>query len=224
LLKFDERFFRFNKCVYHKKTNTVVVHFFATDNFESEIPRLEKSIIRQLNELLNFEKVIYDFSYEPLPPSAPPMSGEDFNIAIEKLRAQNEALPMSFASRIDPDKTLPMHDIEYWLGAPIKMRPIKIKYLRTTAEPQVTGGTMHAIKKREYTREIDGEKVVKFYYTFTLYDGSDNLQCVFFPSDKTRAKFEKLVERSVVCIIGTNEKRDNRSNFRVTGVSLCEQG
>jgi len=147
--------------------------------------------------------------------------------AVENLKNFADNLPSS-GGEAGVDKVLPITGLEYFLGTPIKVRPVRIKYLRDSKDFQVTAGAIHFLKKREYQRDVptkDGEgteKVTKHYWTFLLDDGSDRVQCVFFPNSNTAAKFEKLADRTVVCVTGIHEKKNDRTSFRVTGVSFCE--
>lgn len=223
MIKYDERFFILNKCVFLKEKKHITVSFFGIDNFEPEIPKHEGMILRQMVDYLNDPKIKIDFEY--LTPPKTEIAGD----ATEKLERVN-AYVKSVVASLPPavDKVLPVKNIEYLLGAVIKIRPTRIIHLRNTADYQVTAGSIHFLKQREYKRVVpnpdggEGNTVTKTYWTFALDDGNDRLQCVFFPSEKTRAKFEKLGERSVVAVIGVREKRDGRDNFNVRGVSYCE--
>ena len=116
------------------------------------------------------------------------------------------------------DKSLRVSGIEYYLGKPIKERPVKIEFLKVSAEEQVTGGTIKFLTRREYTK--NGEQ--KPYYTFVLDDGFSKVSCVFFLTEKTKAKFEKLVDGTVICAIGVHSERNGRVGLRVNGISFCE--
>lgn len=121
------------------------------------------------------------------------------------------------------DKTMKVKNIEYYLGKPIKERPIKVEFLKTNGDEQVIAGTISFLARREYKRtDKDGAEEMRSYYTWTLDDGKDRAQCVFFPTSNTRAKFEKLVNGTVVCAIGTNSERNGRVSFRALGISFCE--
>jgi|GEM_PF-4315969 len=220
MVRFDERFFTLRECRYNKEKGTAVITFLGHDNFEPEIPKNESSITRQINDLLDGEKLDVDFEYFTIPPEYlenqfgnPEESLKHLNAYAEQVAAQNAALP---------DKILPMKSREYLCGVPIKTRPIKIKYLRASSDLQVTGGTISFFKKKEYKRQHEGAEIIKPYFTFVLDDGDDRINCVFFPTAKTFQKFEKLGDRSAICAIGVAEKRDDRLNFRVAGVSFVE--
>jgi len=129
------------------------------------------------------------------------------------------------------DKTLRVKNVEYWLGKPIKERPVKVEFIRVNGEEQTTAGEMKFLTKREYVARViarepkqsrSTEAQTKSYYTFVLDDNKNRLQCVFFPTDKTLAKFEKLVNGTVICVTGINSERNGRTSFRVSGVSFCE--
>jgi hypothetical protein len=128
------------------------------------------------------------------------------------------------------DKVCKIKGMEYYLGRPIRERPIKIEFLRVCADEQIIAGTISYLTRREYTKKAAegtesgaaGEK--KAYWTFVLDDGARKCPCVFFPTDKTFAKFEKLVNGTVICAIGENRERGGRTNFSVKGISLCEMG
>ena len=122
------------------------------------------------------------------------------------------------------DKVCKVRGVEYLLGKPIKERPIKIEFLRTSPDEQVVAGTISFLTKREYTRKAtdDRPEEMKPYWTFVIDDGERKQGCVFFPTTNTLAKFEKLVNGTTVCLIGVNDERNGRVNFSVKGVSFCE--
>ena len=144
-------------------------------------------------------------------------SEQDGTRALEKLEQymKNSVL---VEDMVKVDKSLRVKNIEYWLGKPIKERPVKVEFIRTCPDEQVTAGEIKFLTKREFTK---GEET-KTYWTFVIDDGKTRLQCVFFPTDKTGPKFDKLVNGTVVCVIGTNSERNGRTSFRVSGVSFCE--
>jgi len=216
MIKFNQRFFVFCECRYRKTNNTARMVFACVDNFEPEIPKHERDVIRQINELVG-EKINIEFEYKN-PDRVAKIGKGELAASIQALQSFSDNLP----GAVRVDKTLPVKHIEYWCGAPIKTRPVQIKYLRNSKDFQVTAGTMFFMTKREYKRTgEDGVEVTKNYWTFVLDDGADRLQCVFFPTEKTVAKFEKLSNKTVVCVVGINDKKGDRTSFRVSGVSFC---
>jgi len=144
---------------------------------------------------------------------------------IERMVAEN--LRDMETKRVN--KALPIKNMEYYLGKPIKERPVKLEFLRTSPDEQVTAGIIHFLTQREFTKKTNnesGEEVEekKVYWTFTLDDGYRKHNCVFFPNTKTLAPFEKLTNGTTVCVIGVNDERNGRTNMSVKGVSLCELG
>jgi len=213
MLGFDKRFFSLSECVYHKKSGTLCLNFSCKDNFTPEIPNLEKAVATQIKNHLG-QSIPLDFNYEISTNQAAPRSSDEVISAIESLRAHAEALP----APKKVDKTLHVKNVEYLLGKPINLRPIKIEHLRISPEEQVTAGTIHFLTKREYKREDQ----TKSYWTLVLNDGDSTLQCVFFPSEKSRPKFEILKNNTSVCVVGVHDRKNDRLNFRITGVSFCE--
>lgn len=211
MVKYNERFFRLVKCVFNRQNRTAHLIFACVDNFEPEIPQHEQRIMRQLFDSTGEE---FKVEFEYVMPKRQTLSSEEASAQMQELADFAKTLPG--AQKID--KSLAVHKIEYHCGAPTKIRPIKIKYLRNQTDPQVTGGNMNFITKREYVR--DG--VTKEYYTFIIDDGEGRLNCVYFPSAKTRGKFTQLTNRDVVTVVGVKDKRGDRENFRVSGFSLCE--
>jgi hypothetical protein len=223
MLNYEQEFFKLYKCKYNKKSNTACLVFLCTDNFEAEIPTHEKSVTRQLLDLLG-EKVEIEFDYIPQGGAGKPKgaAGSLDGAALERLAAYADNLS-SVPSNVD--KTLKVKGVEYLLGRPINIRPVKIKHLRVGPDAQVTAGVIHFLTKREYKRvnAESGAEEHKAYWTFSLNDGADVLQCVFFPSEKTGPKFDRLVDRMAVCVTGVLAKRQNGNiSFRVLGISFCE--
>ncbi|MCL2846870.1 MAG: OB-fold nucleic acid binding domain-containing protein [Firmicutes bacterium] len=133
--------------------------------------------------------------------------------------SQFDVVDMPTGPRVD--KTMPVGNIEYYLGVPIKERPIRIQYLRVTAEDQVIAGKIKFLKQREFTKKTEDGDETKTFWTFVLDDGKDRTQCVFFPNQNSFKKFEKLTEDTAVALIGTNTERNGSISFRVRGVSLA---
>jgi hypothetical protein len=106
----------------------------------------------------------------------------------------------------------------------VKIRPIAIKYLRISSDLQVTAGYISNLKKRSYARRDpeSGAEIKKDYWSFSLDYEGDRLNCVIFPTTKTRSKIEILTDEQFVAIIGVYEKRNDRTSFRVCGASYCE--
>jgi len=131
--------------------------------------------------------------------------------SIEKMVGENIA--EMEAKKVN--KSMPIKNMEYYLGAPIKERPIKIEFLKTCPDFQVIAGTMGQLKTRE-------SKAGKKFWTFVLDDGINKANCVFFPNENNAAKFDKLVDGTVVCLLGVHDERNGYVNFNVRGVSFCE--
>jgi hypothetical protein len=216
MIKYDERFFTLREARFDKKEQKLLLTFLGYDNFEPEIPKNESHCLRQINAMLDDEKIEIDFEYFTIPDEYIDEKGANAEAALKQVEAWHEQLAAVEITQVD--RTLPMKSHEYLLGLPIKTRPIKIRFLRSTPDLQVTGGHISFLKKREYTR---GE-VKKQYYTFLLDDGEGRMGCVYFPTAKDGGKFEKLGDRSAVCVIGVNERRDERSNFRVVGIAFAD--
>lgn len=156
---------------------------------------------------------------------------------IEKF-AEEKLFAAAAGSRVD--KSLKISDREYFLGAPIKERPIKIEFLRVSPNEQVIAGTISFFtqrefkKKRTYENENGGEVTVEKptpYWTFVLDDGGRKQSCVYFLSGrsddavkKNTEKMQTLADGKTICVIGTNSERNGRVNFVVRGISLCKIG
>jgi len=147
--------------------------------------------------------------------------GESEESFIDKFTKENE---IQESARIDKVMKIGKK-IEYYLGRPIKERPIRVEFLRVSGDDQVIAGTIRNFTRREFTTkpkadDEGGEK--KPFFTFMLDDGKNKASCVHFPNTNTLAKFEKLVDGTAVCMIGQNTERNGRIGFRVSGVSFCE--
>ncbi|MDR0462594.1 MAG: hypothetical protein LBG88_04705 [Christensenellaceae bacterium] len=212
MLKYDERFFKLQKATFAKTDNMLHIVFTTFGNFTPQIPRHEKTVSKQILDYLEINlQIEFEYTTNALAAS----TGGELQDSLDQLK--HYATNMPEAQKID--KTLPVKNIEYWLGVPIKIRPMQIKYLRASKELQVTAGTIHFLKRRDYKRD-DMEKTL---WSFVLDDRETRLQCVHFPTEKTRAKFEKLADRTSVAIIGVYDKNNRGElNFRVSGVSFCD--
>jgi len=142
---------------------------------------------------------------------------------IDKFIAENT---VEESARVN--KAMKIKGLEYYLGKPIKERPIYVEFLKVSGDDQVIAGVIVNFTRREFTaKPKEGEEVVeggekKPFFTFMLDDGKNKASCVHFPNAKTLAKFEKLVDGTVVCLIGQNTERNGRVGFRVNGVSWCD--
>jgi hypothetical protein len=199
-----------------KVGDTYTVNVYLAQNCVDYI-RNSKAFAAFVNELEEKNFCIFEFFFDA-------KDGEGDNLsAMEKLRDyMDNNLPAS--ENVKVDKALKVKSVEYWLGKPIKERPFKIEFLKISGEEQVTAGEMRFITKREYMRKSKstGKEEVKQYWTFVLNDGHGSLNCVFFPTDKSYPKFEKLVDGTVICAVGVNGSRNGRVSFRVTGISFCQ--
>ena len=148
----------------------------------------------------------------------------DTGRALEKLdRYMKDSMPKD--SNVKVEKTLRVKNIEYWLGVPVKQRPIKIEFLRTSqTDEQIIAGTIKFLTRREKTRpnKKTGAEEEFVFWTFVLDDGRSKCPCVFFSTEKTRSKFEKLVDGTVICAVGINSERNGRVGFNVRGIGFCE--
>ena len=232
-MKFDEEFFKLDACKFAPATNTLTLTFWCMDNYSPHIPAHEKAVGKQLTEFLNADAA----PDAPCPVNVEFVYKEGFGQrpAFDPGQSKKALADLAILSAVDAekaalspkvDKTLKVHGVEYWLGAPVKIRPNKIKYLREGKDEQVTAGTIKFLKKREYKRpdKETGEETTKSYYTFALDDGENTVQCVFFPTEKTRSKFEKLADKTVVCVVGVYQRRGEFVSLRVNGISFCEMG
>ena len=116
------------------------------------------------------------------------------------------------------NKTMHIRGLEYYLGKPIQERPIKIEFLRVSPNDQVIAGKIMFLTQKTYKKDEEE----KPYWTFVLDDGKGRAQCVFFPNQKSKPLFEKLVDGTVIAAIGTQGERNGRTSFRVSGISFCE--
>jgi len=142
---------------------------------------------------------------------------EEDNGSIERLE---EYLTASMQTpRVD--KTMKINGkLEYFIGRPIKQKPIKIQYLKPNGDDQVIAGTIHYMTKREY-KKSDGTEAQ--YFSFVLDDGAERIRCVYFPRGGTFAKFETLVNGTFVAVLGERSEKNGKESVRVTGVSLVNE-
>ena len=215
MLKYDERFFNFQKAQYKKADNNLRLVFFASGNFTPLVPRHEKFVTKQVTDFVGRE-IDIDFEYLEAPKrESDPVKLENAKKTLDEFNASQEALAL--APKVD--KTLVIKDMQYYAGMAIKSRPIQIKYLRLSQDLQVTAGRISGLKRFEYKKN----DVVKYRWTFMLDDGEGQVQCVHFQTDKTRSKFETLKDRDEIAVIGVHDKSERGYvNFRVSGVSLVE--
>jgi len=158
----------------------------------------------------------------------------EFNFFINEKEGDFEiSMPEDIPTEYERvDKSMKVKNIEYFLGRPIRMRPIKIEFLKVSVDDQVIAGKMLFITKREYTKktgddvkggeegEVKEEK--KAFFTFVIDDGKNRVNCVYFPTQKSLSQFEKLTNDTVVAAIGAHQERNGRLGFRVGGISFCE--
>jgi len=224
MLTFDQRYFKLARADYSKSKTTLRLHFVVQGTYTPQIPKHEKVVTKQILDYVAPHTVAVEFEYEAGNfASSPGNTAQPVEVSDALAQLNQYANNLPATQKVN--KALPVHDVTYWLGLPIKSRPVQMKYLRVSPELQVTAGTIHFMKKREYKRVVDGAEVTKQYFTFMLDDGTTRLQCVHFPSDKTKAKFETLVDKTAVVVIGVHDKNNRGDlNFRVSGVALCDLG
>jgi len=124
------------------------------------------------------------------------------------------------------DKSRKVKNIEYYLGKPIRERPIKIEHLRAAWVQQVIAGKIRSLARKEFVRKArtdDEQDEVRTFFVFALDDGATKADCVFFPNQKTLPMFEKLTDNTTIAIIGVySENKRGMLSFKVDGVSWCE--
>lgn len=109
-----------------------------------------------------------------------------------------------------------------------KIETLKVPQLKfiTSAEGGLTvAGTVEFLIKKSFTskrKNQNGEFEQREFYNFTLNDGYGKLQCVYFPTKETLAKFEELKNGDKVVAFGDVEEYNQRLSLKVKGVSYCD--
>jgi hypothetical protein len=127
--------------------------------------------------------------------------------------------PPPVAETARPNKVYNITNKEYLLGQPIKERPIKLAFIKITANEQVVAGEISKMTKREYTRS-NGEK--RGYWTLALTSDDQTINAVFFPNKKNTALFEKLKDGDFVVVIGIYSEKNGRQSLNISGISYCQ--
>lgn len=196
----------------------------STLHINIKLPKQNIEFVKKSRRFIGFQDGLtrdyfatFNFHFDEVEPSA----GDEID-----LDALTHAV--EFAPRVD--KTMKLKSDEYYLGQPIKMRPIKIEFLRPSGDSQVVAGAIQNLTRREFTpknsnamtQDTHGATEKKPYWTFILNDGKDTVACVFFPTQKTLAKFEKLVDGTTIAAVGIYSERNGRHSMSVRGVHFCE--
>jgi hypothetical protein len=215
MIRYDERYFSLSKAQYTKATNNLRLVFYTFGDFSPFVPKHEKYVSKQVTDFIG-EPIEIDFDYLETPKQKPQSNIDDAKRVLDEYNAE-QALSFALVPKID--KTLHIKSMTKFCGVPIRSRPIQMKYLRLCQDFQVTAGRVSSIKRLEYKKN----DVVKYRWTFNLDDGDRQIQCVHFQTEKTRAKFEKIKDRSEIAVIGVYNKSERGfTNFKVSGVALVE--
>ena len=195
-------------------------------NVDVHLPKQAGEFVRASKALQNFIRQLYDDYFYGFNIKVTIKETEEDTSSIADIEKMlNDNLNDLNAKKVN--KALAIKNMEYYLGKPIKERPVKIEFLKTCADEQVTAGTISFLTKRDFKKKVtDDEGNVteeqRFFWTFVIDDGSRKHNCVFFPNTNTFAKFEKLTDGTTICVIGVNNERNGRVSFNVRGVSFCE--
>ena len=85
----------------------------------------------------------------------------------------------------------------------------------------VAGEINFIVKKSYVSKRKNSEGEEKFYYSFVLNDGYGKVNCVYFPQKNAFEKFEEILEKSQIAVVGDTEEFNGRLNFKVKGIASC---
>ena len=138
--------------------------------------------------------------------------------SLENLEKYMEgAMP---AARVN--KAMHIRSLEYYLGQPIRERPIRIEHLVISQHPQTIAGKIMFLTARKFKKQTEDGEIEKPYWTFVLDDGKSKVNCVYFPTVKGKPLFEKLTDGTAVALVGIYGEKNGRTSFVASGVSFCE--
>lgn len=98
--------------------------------------------------------------------------------------------------------------------------------LKKPIKDVVTAGKIKGIFERtfksKHQKEEDGNPKEKVLYNVKLAYGEENMDCVYFPKDADLANFQTLNIDDDIIIFGDVEQYNERTNFKIKGISLCK--
>lgn len=161
-----------------------------------------------------------------------------FGVVVEKISSQNklhqaleeqENLVQEIVESTNASnkvETFEVCDVRKLIGEELDTICRRYDSLKRLIKDVITAGTIKNIFERTFKsktqKEEDGSPKEKAYYNIKLGYGEESLDCVYFPKDADLANFQTLNIDDDIVIFGDVEEYNQRTNFKVKGISLCK--
>lgn len=118
-----------------------------------------------------------------------------------------------------------VNNVTSFIGEVITDKPILFETIKNAVVGIAIAGNIVNITKKSFVskkKNENGENILKDYFSFNLQYNNKFFSCVYFINERDIEKFETLQENSQVVIFGDVEKFNDKLNFKVKRISLCQ--
>ncbi len=103
--------------------------------------------------------------------------------------------------------------------------PIQIDCINGTMQDIEIAGKIQYFSEKSFESkkpDKDGHNAIRTYYSFTLIDKNNRMNCVYFPHKSDMVKAGKLADGMTVVVHGDVEEYNGRINFKVKSIAKCD--
>lgn len=147
---------------------------------------------------------------------------------LEALHEQEDIVQQIVdATNIDTRvETFEVDEIRKLIGEELEGSCRRYNSMKKPIKDVITAGTIKNIFERTFKHKTqkneDGSPKEKVYYNLKLGYGEETLDCVYFPKETDLANFQTLNQGDDIMLIGDVEEYNQKTNFKVKGISLCK--
>ena len=217
-----------------------VIFNFITKNFNSIGINFDKNNIAvEINDNINLTITCNSFQYEhinnmidrEIVAYANSFFFEDFNLQI--ILDHEEIVEEEFLPQIDIDLTdtsqpsykfIQIDELQNFIGE-VNGAPIDISTIKSSIENIEVAGQLKFLNEKSFEskrKDKDGNALIRKYYSFVVVDGTNRVNCVYFPNKADMSKAETLEENSDIIVHGDVEDFNGRLSFKVKSIGFCK--
>lgn len=156
---------------------------------------------------------------------------EPFILSIEKTQNKEESFEESPIISIDLSDTSESNikynkvtNIVKFIGE-VNGNAIQISSISGAMQGIEVAGNLKFLTEKSFEskrKDKEGNAVTKTYYSFTLFDKTGRMNCVYFPHKADLIKIQSLQENSNIIVRGDVEDFNGRISFKVSSIAYCE--
>ena len=116
-----------------------------------------------------------------------------------------------------------INNIQPYIGE-VNGNPIEISSVKGVLNDIEIAGVIKFITEKSFEskrKDKDGNTLIRTYYSFSLIDKMNRMNCVYFPTKNDLIKFQSLQEGASIIVHGDVEDFNGRINFKVKSIAFC---